>query len=107
LGAALSPGRPGNPDDDDAWFNVDWMDTDEAQALLGFQTRTWEDTLRDVAAGVGRLRRVLPLVAPLVRPVLARRSAYRTTAPGPADPWSGIASLWGEQALVDPRDYAS
>ena len=102
LAGVLPPGRPGDPADDDAWFNVDWMDTTEAQALLGFQRHSWPETLDDLARGAGALRRLLPLAAPLVRLVLARRSTNRGAPPGPARPWQGIAELWGDAALVEP-----
>ena len=102
LANALPQGRPGDPADDDTWFNVDWMDTTEAEDLLGFQRHGWSSTLEGVARSVGPLRRVLPLVAPVARLVLARRSAGRSAPPGPARPWDGIAELWGEDALVEP-----
>ena len=103
LRGALPEGRPGDPADDGAWFNVDWMDTAEAQALLGFQQHSWEDTLRDVGANVGRVRHLLPLVAPAARVLLARRSPHRGRPAGAADPWGGIAREWGDAALVTPR----
>ena len=96
----LPDGRPGDPADDDGWFNVDWMDTEEAQSLLAFQQHSWDDTLRDLARTAGPVRRVLPVVTPLARRVLARRSPYRGSPPGPADPWGRIAGEWGAAALV-------
>lgn len=100
LGGALPAGRRGDPSDDDAWFNVDWMDTTAAQALLQFQHHTWEQTLQDLARHIGRVRHVLPVVRPVAMRVLARRSPYRGTPDGPADPWGGIAREWGDAALV-------
>ena len=100
LGGALPPGRPGDPGDDDAWFNVDWMDTAEAQELLDFQHHPWDQTLEDLARNVGPVRRLLPLVRPVARQVLARRSPYRGQPDGFADPWGGIAREWGAAALV-------
>ena len=37
LVGGLPPGRPGDPDDDRAWYATDWMDTDRAQNSLAFQ----------------------------------------------------------------------
>jgi nucleoside-diphosphate-sugar epimerase len=103
LRGALPPGRPGDPSDDDAWFNVDWMDTAEAQSLLDFQHHSWDRTLHDLARNVGPVRHVLPLARPVARRVLARRSPYRGVPDGPADPWGGIARVWGDAALVTPE----
>lgn len=100
LAGSMPRGRAGDPADDDGWFNVDWMDTTEAQQVLGFQRHSWADTLHDVAANIGSTRHVLPVVAPLARAFLALRSPYRGVAAGPADPWGGIAREWGPDALV-------
>ena len=100
LRGTLPPGRPGDPSDDDAWFNVDWMDTTEAQELLDFQHHSWERTLDDLARNVGPVRHLLPAVRPVAGRVLARRSPYRGVPDGPADPWGGIAREWGAAALV-------
>lgn len=100
LGGSLPAGRPGDPADDEAWFNVDWMDTREAQEILDFQRHGWPETLSDLAARVGRARRVMPVVSPLARAFLTLRSPYRGLPAGPADPWAGIAREWGPDALV-------
>jgi hypothetical protein len=97
----IPPGRAGHPTDDTAWFNVDWMDTREAEELLSFQHHTWDDTLAALRAHVGRLRHLLPLVTPAARLVLSRRSPYRGLPEGPADPWGGMARVFGPGALVD------
>ena len=102
LRGAIPEGRPGDPTDDTSWFAVDWMDTTEAQGLLGFQQVTWEQTLADLGAHVGIARHALPLAAPLVRVLLGLRSPHRGTPAGPARPWAGIAAEWGEDRLVTP-----
>lgn len=102
LRGGIPEGRAGDPDDDTAWFAVDWMDTAEAQRLLGFQQVTWERTLADLASHVGVVRHALPLAAPLVRALLGLRSPHRGAAPGPAQPWVGIAARWGDNTIVTP-----
>ena len=62
----LGPGSalPGDPGDDRGWFITDWFDTSEAQALLDFQQHTWQETLDDLAASLGRRRAPQPLCRP-------------------------------------------
>lgn len=103
LRGGIPEGRPGDPEDDAGWFAVDWMDTAEAQRLLGFQEVSWEQTLTDLGAHVGFVRHALPLAAPVVRALLGLRSPYRGIPAGPARPWEGIAARWGERAVVRPR----
>lgn len=102
LRGAIPPGRPGDPGDDEGWFNVDWMDTTEAQQLLDFQRHTWADTMRDLSAHVGLKRHVLPLAAPLARVFMTLRSPYRGAPDGPARVWEGIARRWGSESLTAP-----
>ncbi len=104
LRGAIPPGRPGDPDDDAAWFAVDWMDTSEAQELLDFQHTPWQQTLTDLGTHMGLKRRLLPAASPLARVVLGLRSPYRHSPAGPAAPWEGIASKWGPEVLVAPSD---
>ena len=37
LADMMFPGRPGNPDNDDDWYPLDWMDTARAQHVLSLQ----------------------------------------------------------------------
>lgn len=98
LGGAMPPGRPGDPDDDQAWFATDWMDTVEAQEALDFQHHSWDAMLAEIRQRAGWRRHALTLVKPLVRAALARRSPYRT-APGTyADVWGGVRAAWGDPA---------
>lgn len=103
LRGVLPGSRAGDPTDDDAWFNVDWMDTTDAQALLDFQHHGWADLTRDLAAHYGWRRPFLRAGVPVGRLFLSRRSPLRATPPGPADPWGGIARWWGPDALVNPE----
>ncbi|MDR7363502.1 NAD-dependent epimerase/dehydratase family protein [Nocardioides marmoribigeumensis] len=97
---ALPPGRPGDPDDDDSWFCTDWMDTAEAQRVLGFQHHTWRETRNAVAHHAGVRRWVSwPAILP-VRALLSARSPLRGF-PGPFAPmWRGVEARWGEESLA-------
>jgi len=55
----------------------DWMDTDESQALLRYQSRSFDDYLRDMRARAGLLRPILTLLSPLARRWMAVKSPYR------------------------------
>lgn len=96
LAGGLPPGRPGNPDDDDAWFVTDWMDPARAQEALSFQHHSWQDMLAEMRAQAGWLRYPLRLAAPLIREILKRRSAYRGAPGRYADPLGAIRAKLGE-----------
>ncbi|MCV7423797.1 NAD(P)-dependent oxidoreductase [Mycobacterium yunnanensis] len=91
-------GRKGNPDDDDAWFVTDWMDTTRAQEALAFQHHSWSDMLAEARRRTGRSRHMLRIVAPVVKAVLARRSAYWKQPGQYADPWGAIGRKLGDAA---------
>lgn len=99
LPGLLPVGLPGNPADDDAWFTVDWMDTDEAQRLLDFQHHGFDAILEAAQASLGWKGRLVPVAAPVVRPlgraVLGRRSPYHGRTDGYADPWGVLTTRWG------------
>lgn len=98
LDGVMPPGRPGDPDDDGAWFATDWMDTSDAQAKLRFQHHSWNDMLSEIRARTGWRRYPLRLLAPILQVALARRSPYRD-APGTyADLWGGVRATWGDPA---------
>ena len=99
---ALPPLRPGDPDDDTAWFCTDWMDTTEAQRVLGFQRHTWKETRKALALSAG-LRRYAgwPLVVP-TRALLTLRSPLRGFPGRYAPMWRGVESRWGADALTPP-----
>ncbi|WP_046320778.1 NAD(P)-dependent oxidoreductase [Mycobacterium sp. UM_Kg1] len=92
------PGLPGDPDNDDGWFNTDWMDCRRAQEALDFQHHSWPQMLAEITARAGVKRYLLGLLAPLARVVLRRRSPYRRTGQTFADPWRAITDKWS-----DPR----
>jgi nucleoside-diphosphate-sugar epimerase len=91
-------GLPGDPDDDDAWFNTDWMDTSRAQELLGHQHFSWPDMLTETAEKIGWKRHLLRVAAPVAHEVLKRRAPYHNSGRTYADPWGAIAAKW-----ADPR----
>ncbi len=98
LKGGLAPGRKGDPDSDDDWFVTDWMDTTRAQEALAFQHYSWPDMIDEARRNAGLSRYVLPLVAPLIRAVLKRRSAYWKQPGQYADPWGAIRRKLGDPA---------
>lgn len=103
MAGALPPGRPGDPDRDDAWFITDWMDATRAQEALSFQHHSWPDMLAEMSGQAGLLRYPMQLLAPLARLFVARQSAYRNKPGKYADPWAAIRSRLGEPGLDRPR----
>lgn len=99
----LPANLPGDPDDDTAWFCVDWMDTSESQHLLGFQQHTWDEYCDDVRSAAGWRRWVMPAVSPLARRGLALTPAFRRRRGPYAPMWRAVAQRWGEQALAPGR----
>ena len=95
LAGAYPVGRPGDPERPDAWFVCDWMDTARAQASLEFQNHSWPDMLAQVRAKAGVWRFPLhvlaPVLVPVIRTVLHRRSPYRGRPGIFADPWGILA----------------
>lgn len=91
-------GLEGDPEDDDSWFNTDWMDTARAQEALGFQHHSWSDLLIEIAEKTGWKRGLLRVAAPLARMIATRRGAYYGSGRTHADPWNAIAAKW-----ADPR----
>lgn len=57
-------------------FCTDWLDTDESQQLLQYQTLTLQDYVREMAALMGVRRHLARLFRPAVRAWLLRRSPY-------------------------------
>jgi nucleoside-diphosphate-sugar epimerase len=98
LAGGLPAGRPGNPDDDQAWFATDWMDTEHAQNILAYQRHSLPEMYAEIRAKVGWRRWPLRLLAPALRWYLTRRSPYRGFPGDCADPWGAINARWG-----DPR----
>ncbi|KUI26696.1 NAD(P)-dependent oxidoreductase [Mycobacterium sp. GA-2829] len=99
MAAALPPGRPGDPERDDAWFITDWMDATRAQEALQFQHHSWPDMLAEMSNQIGVLRYPLQVLAPLARLFVARQGAYRDKPGRYADPWAAIRSRLGDPSL--------
>jgi len=57
-------------------YSVDWLDTQESQALLHFQRYTLDDYTRDLRQKMGSLRDLVLLFRPLLRSWLLRYSPY-------------------------------
>ena len=74
--------RP-DPAVEESWYYVDWMDTAEGQALLGYQRHEPEDYFRALAKDMGLLRPLARLASPLVRRQMAQLSPFYG---GRADP---------------------
>lgn len=96
LKGGLVPGRNGDPNNDDAWFVTDWMDTTRAQEALQFQHHSWPDMLAEARRRAGWTRYLLAPAAPLIRAVLKRRSAYWKQPGQYADPWNAIKRKIGD-----------
>ena len=95
----LPQGRPGNPDSDEDWFIIDWMDTSRAQEALQFQRHSWPDMLAEMRARTGSKRHLFRLFAPLVRAYTKRQAAYRNSPGEYADPWGAMRARLGDTRL--------
>ena len=67
------------PTCDEEYFHTDWMDTDEAQNLLHFQTRTFDDYLDELRAAIGMKRYLVRLGRGLAKRQLLSISPYQKT----------------------------
>ncbi|WP_333716455.1 NAD-dependent epimerase/dehydratase family protein [Gordonia sp. (in: high G+C Gram-positive bacteria)] len=104
-GAMGGHGRPGNPDDDAAWFATDWMDSTESQRVLQFQNTTFGELMaRGRLSGVKRLG--MSATTPLIKQILKHRSPYRGKPGKYADPWALIRATWGDPE-PDPESIAA
>lgn len=92
----LPGGRPGNPESDEDWFVIDWMDTTRAQQVLDFQRHSWPDMLAEMRAIAGWRRYPMRMLSPLVRQFLKTQAAHRNTPGRYADPWGAIRTRFGE-----------
>ena len=64
------------PKNDDDWFYTDWMDTEESQRLLQFQTINFNEFIEQMKKELGWKRTLLRLVSPIARWFLTRKSPY-------------------------------
>src|SRR5262249_36115145 len=67
LAGGLPAGRCGNPEDDQAWFATDWMDTERAQNVLSYQRHSLPAMYAETRTKVGWLRWPLRLLALALR----------------------------------------
>ena len=95
----LPEGRLGDPDDDDGWFIIDWMDATRAQEALNFQNHSWPDILAEMRAWAGWKRPLFRMLVPVVRVYTKRQGAYRNSPGKYADPWGAMRSRLGETKL--------
>jgi nucleoside-diphosphate-sugar epimerase len=99
-----SAGLSGDPDDDRGWSFTGWYDTDESQALLGYQEHSWPDTVAWALGTAPRYRTLLlkslgPLIRPAMRGLLAVQRRIERRGPY-ADPWALIEEKYGPSALA-------
>jgi len=99
---AIPPGRPGNPDSDTDWFVTDWMDTTRAQEALQFQHYTWDDMMAELRSRYWFARLPGPLLTPIVREFMKRRSVYYKAPGHYADPWGAIREHLGDPSWEHP-----
>jgi nucleoside-diphosphate-sugar epimerase len=102
-----SASLPGDPDDDRGWSFTGWYDTTESQALLDFQQHEWTETVAWVAESQARVRPLLHVLGPVLRPAirLALAVQRRREGRGPyADPWTLIGKKYGPDVLA-PTDF--
>ena len=59
-----------------AEYATDWIDSTDAQALLRYQRRTFDDIVADISACLGWKRRLVPVAAPMVRRAILELSPY-------------------------------
>jgi nucleoside-diphosphate-sugar epimerase len=64
------------PKRDADWYYTDYMDTEEAQALLHYQAYTFEDYLQQIARQLGARRALARLLGPVLRLYFSTRSPY-------------------------------
>ena len=58
------------------YFYTDWLDTEESQRLLQFQTRTFEDYVEEMKSQLGILKYAVTLFKGLARKRLLKASPY-------------------------------
>jgi nucleoside-diphosphate-sugar epimerase len=102
-----SASLPGDPNDDRGWSFTGWYDTTESEALLDYQRHDWSDTVAWMTASQARLRPVLRVLGPILRPAMRTALALqrRREGRGPyADPWTLIGKKYGPDVLA-PTDF--
>lgn len=64
------------PENDSDWFYTDYMDTEEAQALLHYQVYSFEDYLEELRRKLGARRAVARFLGPALRLYFSTKSPY-------------------------------
>jgi UDP-glucose 4-epimerase len=64
------------PEKDSDWFYTDYMDTEEAQALLHYQVYTFDDYLEQLSKKLGAGRAVARFIGPAFRLYFSEKSPY-------------------------------
>jgi short-subunit dehydrogenase len=78
-------------------FYTDWMDTSESQRILQYQHHTFDDYLLEFKANLGLKGHFIPLVRPLIRRSLLRRSPYM---PPGADSGRKGSGYWKDKVAL-------
>lgn len=65
-----------HPQSNDEWYYTDWLDTADSEALLHYQTHTYEDYLAGMRREFGPMRYFIRLFAPLFRWRILSASPY-------------------------------
>ena len=78
-------------------FAMDWLDTEESQRLLHYQTRTFADYRRDMRALLGPRRALVRLFQPTVRAYLLAQSSHYRRAQAAAGRRRDRLSLWAAE----------
>ncbi len=65
--------RPEKPQD---WYYVDWLDTEESQALLEYQHHTFDDFLNEMQKNLGLIRGLIRILSPAIRKYIESKSPY-------------------------------
>jgi len=58
------------------YFATDWMETEESQRLLNYQTRTIDDYVKDIQKSLGIKLLFIKLFRPTIRYFLLKKSPY-------------------------------
>ena len=64
------------PEKDSDWFYTDYMDTEEAQALLHYQVYTFDDYLDELTERLGARKAAARLLGPVLRIYFSAQSPY-------------------------------
>ena len=103
LGGTRVTGRPGDPDNDDAWFMTDWMDTRQAREVLKFGAIPMAECVAMYRAQLSPLRVLLRPFSGIVLAGMALTSPYRGMPGRYADPWSVVSARFGAESLAPAK----